>query len=291
MPLSSLHIFVEVCKNNSMKKTADVLCVTPGAISQQIKNLEERMSVKLFERSHREISLTSAGKNLMEKLVVSFNNIEAAWEDFELFRSKSARLSINTTVSFASSWLIPRLTRFQQHWPDFEINLSTSYNQVDLRRDGIDIAIHHGPGIYPGYHSERLWTPKVLPIAHPDLVKKDRKIQTPADCLHYPLLQDSNRSNWKLWFNTYGVEDSRSRRGSSFTDEQLLIDAVIAGQGLALVNDVCASSAIKSGLVVPVLEVSSQTELAYYLVRTQEHLEDWKINTFRNWITAEASLF
>ncbi|MGC6372120.1 LysR substrate-binding domain-containing protein [Pseudomonas sp. K2I15] len=291
MPLSSLHIFVEVCKHNSMKKTADILCVTPGAISQQIKSLEDRMSVKLFERSHREISLTSAGRNLMDQLAVSFNNIEAVWEDFELFRSKSARLSVNTTVSFASSWLIPRLTRFQQRWPDFEINLSTSHHPADLRRDGIDIAIRHGQGIYPGHHSEKLWAPKVLPIAHPGLLKKDRRIQAPADCLCYPLLQDASRSNWKLWLKTYGVEDNRSRRGSSFTDDHLLIEAAIAGQGLALVSDVYARPAIEAGLVVPVLEASSQTEEAYYLVSTQEQADDWKINIFKNWIKAEVGLF
>src|SRR3546814_18375718 len=118
-----------------MKKTADILCVTPGAISQQIKSLEDRMSVKLFERSHREISLTSAGKNLMEQLAVSFNNIEAVWEDFESFRTKCARLSVNTTVSFASSWLIPRLTRLQKHWPVIEINLSHSHYPAKLHTE------------------------------------------------------------------------------------------------------------------------------------------------------------
>lgn len=291
MPLSSLHVFVEVCKYNSMKKTADILCVTPGAISQQIKSLEDRMSVKLFERSHREISLTSAGKNLMEQLAVSFNNIEAVWEDFESFRTKCARLSVNTTVSFASSWLIPRLTRFQQHWPDIEINLSTSHYPADLRRDGIDVAIRHGLGASSGHYSEKLWTPKIVPIANPALLKNGQRIEAPVDCLRYPLLQDASRSNWKLWLKAHGVEDSRSRRGCSFTDDHLLLGAAIAGQGLALVSDLYARPAIEAGWVIPVLEASSHTEMAYYLVSAQEQADDWKINIFRNWIKTEVSLF
>lgn len=291
MPLSSLHIFVEVCRYNSMKKAADALCVTPGAISQQIKSLEERMSVKLFERSHREISLTGAGQNLLDQLAVSFNNIEAVWEDFESFRSKSARLSVNTTSSFASSWLIPRLTRFHQHWPDIEINLSTSHSPADLRRDGIDVAVRLGLGSFPGLHSEKLWAPKILTIAHPRLLKKGRKIETPADCLFYPLLQDASRSIWKLWFRSHGVEDNRSRRGSSFTDDHLLIDAAIAGQGLALVSDVYARPAIEAGLVVPVLKTATEIDAAYYLVSTQEKAEDWKINIFRTWLKTEVRMF
>ncbi|MDO7896186.1 LysR substrate-binding domain-containing protein [Pseudomonas citrulli] len=290
MPLSSLHIFVEVCKHHSMKKTADILCVTPGAISQQIKSLEDRMSVKLFERSHREISLTTAGKNLMDQLAVSFNNIEAVWEDFESFRTRSARLSVNTTLSFASAWLIPRLTRFQQRWPDIEINLSTSHC-ADLRRDGIDVAIRHGQGVHPGHHSEKLWTPNTLPIGHPALLKTGRRIEQPADCLNYPLLQDASRSNWKLWLKAHGIEDTRSRRGCSFTDEQLLIDAAIAGQGLALVSDVYARPAIKAGHVVPVFAPSTHAEMAYYLISPLEQADDWKINIFANWIKAEVSLF
>lgn len=292
MPLSSLYIFVEVCKHNSMKKTADTLCVTPGAISQQIKSLEDRMSVKLFERSHREISLTNAGKILMDQLAVSFNNIEAVWEDFESFRSRSARLSINTTASFASSWLIPRLSRFQQCWPDIEINLSTSHYPPDLRRDGINITIRQGVGVYPGHHSEKLWTPKILPIGHPALLKKKgRRIELPVDCLHYPLLQDASRSTWKLWLKAHGIEDSRSRRGCSFTDEHLMIDAATAGQGLALVSDVYARPAIEAGHVVPVLPATPHTEMAYYLTSTLGQTDNWKIDIFVNWIKTEVRLF
>jgi DNA-binding transcriptional LysR family regulator len=182
VPLSALQVFMEVCKQGSMKLAADRLSVTPGAVSQQVKSLEERMGMPLFSRAHRRLELTPPGERLKAQLAASFAAIETVWGDYECSRRRATRLSINTTAAFASAWLIPRLGHFLARWPTIDVDVSSSPDEPDLHRTGIDVAIRERPSNYPGHQSQPLWTLATLAIAAPELLRGARRIETPADC-------------------------------------------------------------------------------------------------------------
>lgn len=289
VPLSALQVFMEVCKQGSMKLAADRLSVTPGAISQQVKGLEERMGMPLFRRAHRRLELTPPGERLKAQLAASFAAIETVWGDYECSRRRATRLSINTTAALASAWLIPRLGHFLARWPTIDVDVSSSPDEPDLRRTGIDVAIRERPSNYPGHQSQALWTLATLAIAAPELLRGARRIETPADCMAFPLLQDASRSLWQQWLKGYGLEDSRSRHGSSFADDHLLISAVIAGRGLALVSELHARPFVDAGRVVVVLAAPVRRTHRYYLISAQAETDSWKIRTFGNWLASETA--
>lgn len=273
-----------------MKRAAELLCVSPGAVSQQIRSLEERMRVRLFERAHRELHLSDAGRNLFDQLHRAFEEIHHAWENSHTVSSRITKLTISTTASFANSWLAPRIGGFTKQWPNIEINIETSPRLVDLRRDFVDVAIRHGLGDYPHHAVTKLWTPAMVPVCSPALLMSGPAVLEPADCLRYPLLQDADRADWALWLRAHGIENSLARRGSSFCDDALLIKAAIAGQGIALVSDVHASAEIACGRLLRLLRTPWPTNFAYYLVANEDRAEEWKIAAFRKWMLDQVAM-
>ncbi|PCE33161.1 LysR substrate-binding domain-containing protein [Burkholderia ubonensis] len=287
LPLAALHTFVEVARCGSMKQAADLLCISPGAVSQHVRNLEDRLTVRLFERSVRAIELTSTGRALFDQLVGGFKEIEAAWSNIHVANRQIVRLAVTTTASFANTWLVPRLGAFAAEYPEIETTIETRAQLVDLRRDYVDVAVRHGLGNYPGHASFRIWTPELWPVCSPHLLDPAKRIEQPADCLSYPLLQDADRSDWTLWLRAHGVDDARAQRGASFSEDTLLIKAAVSAQGIALVRDIYAKDEIAAGRLVRVLERSWPTEFAYYIVCSEARQGEWKIAAFRDWLTGE----
>ncbi|MBN3790186.1 LysR substrate-binding domain-containing protein [Burkholderia sp. Ac-20353] len=287
LPLAALHTFVEVARCGSMKQAADVLCLSPGAVSQHIRNLEDRLAVRLFERNGRDIELTGTGRALFDQLAGGFGEIEAAWSNIHGANRRVVRLTVTTTASFANTWLVHRLGSFNAAYPEIEITVETRAQLVDLRRDYVDVAIRHGLGDYPGHTSLRIWTPELWPICSPRLLDPARPIENPADCLSYPLLQDADRADWTLWLRAQGIEDPRAQRGASFGEDPLLIKAAVAAQGIALVRDIYAKDEIAAGRLVRVLTRPWPTEFCYYVVCSEARQHEWKIAAFRDWLVRE----
>jgi LysR family glycine cleavage system transcriptional activator len=287
LPLAALHTFVEVARRGSMKQAADLLCVSPGAVSQQIRNLEDRLATRLFARSGRDIALTAAGRVLFEQLARGFDEIEAAWTSVHGAKRQVVRLTVTTTASFANTWLVPRLGAFKADYPEIEIAIESGARLVDLRRDYVDIAIRHGLGRYPGHAAFPIWTPELWPVCSPRLLDPARRIEHPADCLAYPLLQDADRADWMLWLRAQGIEDPGAQRGTSFSEDASLIRAAIAAQGIALVRDIYARDDVVAGRLVRVLEQPWPTEFSYYAVCSEARQDEWKITAFRDWLVRE----
>lgn len=284
-----LRAFAETGRRGSVRAAAGAMGVTPGAVSQQIKLLEQRLGVVLFERGNREIHLTSAGARLHGSIVRAFDGIEAALDDLNL-RQGRATLTVSTVPAFAASWLVPRLGRFTAANPDIEVRVEATASLVDLARDRVDIAVRHGLGDYPGYESRRLIAPVLLPVASPALLAGGPPIRAPADCLAHPLLQDSDRADWLLWLRAFGVEDARAERGPSFEDDVLLIRAAAAGQGIALVRDIYAREEIENGRLALAIDRPWPTRFAYYAVtRSRATERPGATASFVAWLEAEAA--
>ncbi|HVV27295.1 MAG TPA: LysR substrate-binding domain-containing protein [Rhizomicrobium sp.] len=294
MPLLGLRAFAEVGRHGSVKAAAAALGVTPGAVSQQLKTLEDRLGVMLFERGNREIHLTRAGQGLLGPVLKGFDRIEAALETFEARRRRrNAVLRVSTWSSFAATWLVPRLGRFTAAYPWIDLNLHVSPELVVIGRGpgAADIAIRHGMGRYDGLKAERLFQPRLVPVGSPDLLRK-AAVRTPADCLRVPLLQDEDGTDWSMWLRAFGVADpdGRAFRGPRMADDYLLIRAAIAGQGLALVRDTYARSEIAAGRLALVLDAPQPQRFAYWLVtRPGSVKQKPALAAFRKWILAEAA--
>jgi LysR family glycine cleavage system transcriptional activator len=290
LPLLALRAFTETARLGSLKAAAHRLGVTPGAISQQIRQLEDRLGATLLLRSRQGVQLTEAGARLHPGLLRGFGQIENALAELEAMTAEQT-LTVSTVPSFASSWLVPRLADFSARHPGIEVRVEATAQLVDLHQERVDIALRHGLGHYPGLESIALLAPVLLPVASPALLGKGPAIQNPADCLHYPLLQDSDRADWALWLQAHGVEpDSRVRRGPSFDEDLLLLRAAAMGQGIALVQDNHAQEELQSGRLVVVLDLPWPARFAYYAVARPPALQRAPVSAFIDWLRHQANL-
>ncbi len=288
--LIALRTFVEVAWRGSMKEAAARLGVTPGAVSQQIRLVEERLGLALFERLGRKLRLTEEGQRLMDALNIPFRQIDHALSDLRHRKPRRDALVVTTVPSFASSWLVPRLGGFSEQFPHIEVRVETSVSLVDLRHAPVDAAIRHGSGTYPGMDVTQLLTPVLIPIGSPRLLaERGAPIHSPKDCLAYPLLQDRDRADWSRWFRTQGVDDpeGRAARGTGFEDDGLLIKAAASGQGLALVRDIYAEEALANGSVKLALSRTLSTPFSYYFVTKPESAANPRVGAFKAWLSQQ----
>ncbi|PIF39232.1 LysR family glycine cleavage system transcriptional activator [Delftia sp. 60] len=288
-PLQALRTFVEVGQRKSVKAAAQALHVTPGAVSQQIRVLEDRLGVVLLERERLGMRLTEAGASVFPRLREAFLQIDQAMHDLESTKARRS-LTVSTVATFAASWLVPRLGRFKQLHPDIEIRVEATSELVDLRRDRVDVALRHGLGDYPGLEVLPLMAPVLTPVASPGFLKvHGAVIHEAGDCLGYPLLHDGDRADWPLWLKAHGVaDDLRAERGSAFDDDFLLIRAAEAGQGLALVPQAYAQEEIAAGRLIQVLDKPWPARFAYYAVTRPGAADRPEVRAFLEWIREEA---
>lgn len=290
LPLLPLRTFVAISRHGSIKAAAQVLHVTSGAVSQQLRQLEAHLGVSLFVRTRDGMVLTPSGQQIYPVLSQAFDQINSVTE---LLAATKARptLTLSTVPSFAASWLVPRLNRFHEQYPDVEVRVEATPKLVDLKRQQVDIALRHGLGVYPGLKSVRLLAPEMVPVLSPQLLLRYPPINVPTDCLAYPLLQDADRADWRLWLQAHGVsKDERAERGTSFEDDFLLLKAAEAGQGLALVQDVYAQESLETGRLVMAIERPWPARFAYYAVMLHETAKRPEVAQFLAWLQDEAGV-
>lgn len=288
LPLQALRTFVEVSQRGSITAAAQALHVTPGAISQQIRLLEERLGIALLVRERHGMRMTEAGADVYPMLSAAFAQVDKAVDMLEAMKARQS-LTVSTVATFAASWLVPRLGRFKQRHPHIEIRVEATPALVDLRRDHVDVALRHGLGDYPGLDVVPLMAPVLVSVAAPGLAASVT-LAEPADCLDYPLLHDADRADWPLWLSAHGVaQDPRAQRGNAFDDDFLLIRAAESGQGLALVPAAHAQEEIAAGRLVQVLDKPWPSRFAYYAVSRPGAAQRPEVRAFIDWILEEAA--
>ena len=296
LPLLGLRAFVEVGRSGSMKLAARRIGVTPGAVSQQVKALEARLGLSLFDRLNREVRLTPDGKRLFGETSAAFDRIEGALEAFGTDRTlRRPAVIVSTTGSFAATWLVPRLGRFTEQHPGVEVEILTSSELVTIGAGPgcADIAIRHGLGDWPNLNSRHLLQPRLVPVGSPALLAKGPPIREPADCLRYRLLHDAQGADWSLWLQAMGADhrDPRAAMGMRLPDTTLLTRAAIAGQGLALLRDTYVADEVADGRLAVALEAPWPAHFAYYVVtrpgweRRRPH-----VARFKDWLETEAAV-
>ena len=243
----------------------------------------------LFTRERSGLRLTEAGAGVHPGLLQAFEQIETALQSLQQISSRQT-LTVSTVATFAASWLVPRLGRFNQRYPHIEVRVEATSALVDMRRDRVDVALRHGLGVYPGLQVTRLMAPVLVPVASPALLSANSNLSEPQDCLDFPLLHDSERADWPLWLNAHGVgKDPRAERGTALEDDFLLIRAAGAGQGLALVPQEYATEEIAAGRLVQVMDKPWPARFAYYVVTRPDAMQRDEVRAFVEWIMEEAN--
>lgn len=190
-PLNALRAFEAAARHLSMKEAAAELSVTPGAVSQLVRGLEQRLGTQLFRRGNRSLVLTEAGQSYFAPIRHAFRQIGEATRRLSALPNAGV-LTVSAPPAFAASWLVPRLGRFHTLHAAIEINIVTTRGLANFVSDGVDVAIRHGLGRYPGLHSDRIASIAMIPVCGPGfLTSLPRRPRQPADLLGLPLLHDA----------------------------------------------------------------------------------------------------
>jgi LysR family glycine cleavage system transcriptional activator len=288
-PLNAVRAFEAAARHLSFTKAAEELNVTQAAVSHQVKALEERLQVPLFRRLNRGLVLTGAGAGYLKELEDILDRLEQATERLRASEATGI-LTVSTSTSFAAKWLVPRLQRFRDRRPDIDVRIDANDSLTDFRRDNVDLAIRYGRGVYPGLSSVQLLQDIVFPVCSPQLLEGGHPLREPSDLKHFTLLHDQGVvEDWRTWLRTAGVTDLDPSRGPVFSHSAMLIEAAIAGQGVALARRSMVARDVREGRLVQPIPLSLKAEFSYWVVCPESAAEKTKIAEFRAWLLDEAA--
>lgn len=294
--LNALRAFEASARHQSFSLAAQELNVTPAAVGQLVRTLEDWLGSPLFVRS------TSGRARLVTTEVAeqALPDIRAGLErlavGLERLRSGSAGGVLTVTVSpaFAAKWLLPRIERFQAAWPETDLRLDTSLKPVDFVAQRIDVGVRYGRGQWPGLAAEKLMDEEVYPVCAPALLAT-ATLQAPGDLRGQVLIHDQSVdtstgfASWQAWLRHAGVQGVPTDRGLRINNSAAVLQAAIDGQGVALARSVMAHDDLTAGRLVRLFpQVRLESALAYYVVYRPECIAQPKVAAFRDWLLREA---
>jgi LysR family glycine cleavage system transcriptional activator len=288
-PLKALPDFEAAARHLSFTKAAEELHLTHGAVSRQVKALEEHLGVKLFRRLNRALLLTDEGQAYLGTVREVIERLVEAGERLKK-RDEQGGLVVSTTMSFTIKWLVPRLARFRVLHPDIDVRLQAEDRVIDFARDGVDIGIRYGRGQYPGLKSERLTTDDFVPVCRPALLRGTHPLRRPADLKHHALLHEmGTQIDWRMWLMAAGVDGIDPTRGPIYSHSSMVIQAAVNGEGVALGRTALISEDLAAGRLVKPFAIALKAEYAYYIVYPPRAIERPKVRAFRDWLLEEAA--
>ena len=292
-PLSALRAFEAAARLASFSKAAEELNVTPAAISHQIAALEADLGVSLFRRRNRLVELTPSARVLLPGLSEAFAGIHASVRRLRA-HNDTGTLNVTASPSFAGKWLVQRLHRFQEKWPEIDVRISATDAMIDLTRGDFDIAIRYGTGRYPGLDVELLLENEVFPVCSPELLDNGPPIDRPADLLRHALIHDQAidrdplAPTWSMWLRAAGVGEAPHSPGLSVSTNHLALEAAIGGHGVTLANSTIAEADLVGGRLIRLFSLSLPDLFAFWIVSAPGALERPKVRAFRDWLRQEA---
>jgi LysR family glycine cleavage system transcriptional activator len=288
--LTALRAFEAAARHLSFTKAAEELYVTPAAISNQVRALEEHFGLTLFRRLTRALVLTEAGQKALPPLRHGFDKLAEAAEGLEDL-STAGMLTVSAMPFFAAKWLVPRLDHFYQAHPGVDVRLVASMRHVDLARDGVDIGVRLGSGDFPGLDVVKLMDDQAIPVCSPRLLEGPNPLRTPGDLRHHVLLHVDfgDWPDWPMWLRAAGVDGIDATHGPRFNLPGLPVQAAIEGQGVALTSSVLVTNDLEAGRLVKPFDLAMEVDLAHYVVCRESTVEQPRIAAFRDWILKEAA--
>ena len=282
--LAALRAFEAAARHGNFSRAAEEIHVTHGAISHQVRALEEELGVALFARHGKRIAITPEGERFATALRKALSEIATAAAALQA-DGKQKRLTVTALPSFAGRWLSPRLGRFIEQHPDMEVMLQSSSQLTDFVRESVDLGVRFGRGNYPGLVTEKIMDDYYYPVASPRF-NRGKLPRTPDQLAKHPLLR-CELEPWTPWFRAAGLDFLEPTGGLVFQDSSMLVRAAVEGHGIALARHVIAGSDIESGELVRLFDVAVQCPQSYYLVCPPESLRKPQVQAFRNWLLEE----
>lgn len=292
-PLSALRAFEAAARHLSFTKAAKELHVTPGAISQQVKMLEDHIGSPLFRRFASSLVITELGQIALPFVRDGFDRLAYATE---VLHNKQRRklVTVNVTQVFAAKWLVPRLDRFYAVNPDIDILIDASGN-VDIDFDHIDIAVRYGQGSFSGMNCLRLLAGDIFPVCAAQLLTGDKPLRTPADLSKHTLLHIDWRGHesvwpgWKNWLDAVGATSVDAVRGPRFTHETIALQVAMEGKGIALAEATMVEDDIRLGRLVRPFATSIPLGLDHFVIWPKQNDERPEVALFRTWLMQQAA--
>lgn len=287
IPVGPLRAFDVAARTLNLTAAASELSVTHAAVSRQVKQLEQRLGLKLFERLPRGLKLTAHGALLAEGTREAFDRLANAIEDIST-PAVRRKLTITTFASLAARWLMPRVGAFAAKFPDVDLQVSTTARLVDFAREDVDIGIRFGHGRYPGMHVMTLFQPKEIVVCSPSLLKRGPPLRTFADLKNHTLLHDDTHGTWVHWLESVGAKGVNAKRGIVCGDRNAMLQAALEGQGIAIASSVFAGIDLASGRLVQVFDQEVTSEFSIYAVCLPRRLNDPLVTGVLEWLDQEA---
>jgi LysR family transcriptional regulator, glycine cleavage system transcriptional activator len=287
-PLNPLRVFEAAARHIHFTRAADELGITQAAVSRQISVLEKWLSVSLFERRHTELRLTPVGTRYLQALRQAFDIIDESTTGI-LTEPVQSKVTLCSYATFAQFWLMPRLSRFRQKYPDVQVDFLTSVASIEFRKDQADLIVTHGIARPEGVISQKIFGDVLVPVCSPAFLEKNQPISSPADLKKLTLLHSRYRStDWAEWFAHIGIEFD-TRPGLVFAGSTLAYQAAKEGIGLAMGQYRLLESEIASGALVIPFDHRLERASGYFLLHSKHALHDPNITAFRDWIMEEAA--
>ncbi len=286
-PLNALRAFEAAARHQSFTRAAEELSVTQAAVSHQVKALEDRLQLRLFERHGRGLWLTDEGELYLPFLRQAFDLI-ADGTDLVQNHEAHGPLSVTMLPTFAVRWFIPRLGSFQKAHPDIEVRIATTERSVDFAREDVDLGIRYGKGQWSDLECDKLFEDRYVAVCSPSMMRGETPLERPEDLRNFSLLHDGDDEDWRFWLTALHVKGVDSKKGLFFDTHDQALEAAAAGLGVALGSRVIVQDDLDDGrLVMPFGDLTDEN-LSHYLVYPKGALRKPKVAAFRSWLMNEA---
>ena len=304
-PLNALRAFEAAARHLSFKKAAQELHVTAGAVSHQVKLLEDHLGVALFRRLTRALELTAEAQAMLPKVREGLDSLADAVDRLRA-REDLSSLTVMAPPNFSARWLVPRLSRFTQRHPDLELHLVSRPAMIDGRENGSIVPdeegledtslvmVRFGDGRYPGMVVDQLFSARYVPVCSPALLKGKHALKRPEDLRYHTLLHEDTvdpgvRPSWAEWLQKAGVEGVDPNRGTHFHDASLALEAALEGMGVVLMLRPLVTVEIEAGRLVMPFDIAAETPYAFYLLVSEGGLQNRGVAAFREWLLSESA--
>ena len=296
--LNAMRAFEASARHESFSAAASELNVTPAAVGQLVRSLEEWLGTPLFHRSpsgRARLVVTETAQRALPDIHAGFERLSLGLERLKE-GSANGVLTVTVSPAFAAKWLLPRIDRFQAAWPDTDVRLDTSLKLMDFVAQGIDVGVRYGAGVWPGLTAERLMDEEIYPVCSPTLLQQKRRLRTPADLAGHTLIHDLSMdaragfATWSTWLEKADAVDVAAKRGLRINNSAAVLQAAIDGHGVALARSIMARDDLAAGRLVRLFpQVELASTLAYYVVYRPESAGLPRLVAFRDWLASEAS--
>lgn len=295
--LNALRAFEASARHQSFSAAAAELHVTPAAVGQLVRTLEEWLGAPLFHRGtsgRARLIATEVAERALPDIRAGFDRLSLGLERLKE-GSISSVITVTVSPAFAAKWLLFRIDRFQTAWPDTDVRLDTSLKAVDFVAQQIDIGVRYGMGNWPGLVADKLMDEEVYPVCSPKLLGERGRLQTPNDLARETLIHDLSMDShaafpsWEAWLQRAGVMDIATSRGLKINNSAAVLQAAAEGHGVALARSVMAHDDLASGRLVRLYPaIAFPSPLAYYVVYRAECSSKPRLAAFRDWLIEEA---